>query len=234
MKQCPNCGNKYKNIGSHWRQSSCEYKELSTVEEDIIIGLLMGDGSLDKCNKSPRLEVSMISKKYLNYLHKKFGILSAGVKFKQSASKSAKENRDRGFSSNAKEENYSDLYRWRTITHPELEKFNDWYTESGKVWPEDIKLTPTVLKHWYCGDGCYKNNNYDKFIQISMSNEYKNTEKVDKYFENSSLPKPNKYETWERKDGSIKCDAKFTVEDSKKLWKYMGDPLPDFEYKWPS
>jgi len=66
-----------------------------------------------------------------------------------------------------------------------------------------------------------------------MANEIENTEKVGQMFENVGLPSPSNYNISERKDGSETCNAQFTVDQSKELWEYMGEPLPDFEYKWP-
>jgi len=96
------------------------------------------------------------------------------------------------------------------------------------VWPEKIELTPTVLKHWYCGDGNWNNGSCNNSIQISMANEKENTDKITQMFINVGLPAPSNYNI-----SGKRCAAQFTVEQSKELWEYMGEPLPDFEYKWP-
>jgi len=101
------------------------------------------------------------------------------------------------------------------------------------VWPEDIELTPTVLKHWYCGDGHWHNSEANNCISIAMANEISNTNKIDEIFRNVGIQAPSNYSSSERKGGSFTCNADFTVEQSKELWEYMGKPLPDFEYKWP-
>ena len=102
------------------------------------------------------------------------------------------------------------------------------------MWPEDIELTPTVLKHWYVGDGHCDNSSSHNHIQISVSNEVKNTEKVFKYFSNVGLPQPSNHHISEQiKSENKKCDIVWGVEESYELWDYMGEPLPDFNYKWP-
>lgn len=233
---CPSCGKNFERIGQHWSMSSsCEYPELTANQKDIITGVLMSDGYIDhgRNEENPRLAVKMITPDYLYYLDKEFPALGTGVKLCLTAEESAKQNRKTGFSTNAKSENYSDVYRWQTRGHPELQEFSDWYSSGEKVWPENIGLTPTVLKHWYCGDGYWNNNSSQNHIKICMANEVENIEKVNKIFKSAGLPTPSNYNIHERKNGSLNCSAYFTIEQSKELWNYMGSPLPGFEYKWP-
>jgi hypothetical protein len=125
------------------------------------------------------------------------------------------------------------MYRWRSRNLPELHQYADWYSSGEKVWPADIDLTPTTLKHWYCGDGTYDNHNTSNHIKIAMSNEVDNTDKVEQLFENAGLPAPSNWDINKRPPGGRICNARFTVDQSYELWEYMGEPLPDFAYKWP-
>ena len=224
MAQCPNCGEEYARLGTHWAFNSSHRPELTQKQLEITTGLLMGDGWIDPNGKNFYLLTSMISPNYLEYLDNIFGCLGTGVRLEKTAAESAKRNRDSGFRPNAKEENYSDLYTFQTRSHPKFNEFRDWYATGEKVWPENIELTPTVLKHWYVGDGHYDDKNTNNYISIGMYNEIENTEKVSQYFTNVGLPEPSNYTADE---------AVWTVEDSYTLWDYMGEPLPDFEYKWP-
>jgi hypothetical protein len=188
----------------------------------------MGDGYLCRTNKNPRLKVVMVSKNYLEYLDNIFGCLSTGVKFKQTAAESAQDCKDRGFSPNAKEENYSDVYELYTASLPEFNDF-DWYKSGKKVWPKDIKLTPTVLKHWFVCDGSFNN-----IISFTTSKEVENIDKIDMYFERVGLPSPSNYYTKVQKYNDNKyCKISFNQSESEELFEYMGEPLPDFGYKWP-
>lgn len=234
-EKCPDCGKKYERVGHHWTMSSsCSYPNYTEKQKQIITGLLMGDASVTVSeNRKPMLSIDTITPKYLNYISKQFGILSGEITKTLTAKENAQRLRNSGFSKNAKEENYSDVYSLRLKRHPELKEFRNWYSTGKKIWPEDIELTPTVLKHWYCCDGCWKNKGNANNIQISISDQFEYKEKINDYFISSNLPKPSSYTSWERKDGSIKGDITWTTEQSKKLWQYMGEPLPDFEYKWP-
>jgi hypothetical protein len=196
----------------------------------------MGDGCINrgyKNSQNPRIQCEMISKDYLKYLDDIFGAIGCGVSLNCTAEESAEHCRESGFSPNASAENYSDLYVWRSRSHPELQEFAKWYNTGEKVWPSDISLTPTVLKHWYCGDGTYNNRKSQNHIIISCAKQYKNTEKIDGVFSRQGLPEPSNYNIYERDDGSVNCMLSFTVKDSQEIFSYMGGPLPGFEYKWP-
>lgn len=233
--ECNQCNKEFSCIGKHWSQSTtCDHRSISNREKEIITGVVMGDGTVvqqkDVCN--PHLQVVMISYDYLDYLCQNFGNLSSSISEHQTAEESAKNALKTGFSEVAETKNYNDMYMFRTISHPELQEFRNWYSTGEKIFPKYITLTPTVLKHWYCCDGTYCNNGSNKHMSISAANERGNKEKIDQLFELSSLPTP-KYIISEREDGSKKCEARFTVEESNIIWEYMGKPLPSFEYKWP-
>ena len=145
----------------------------------MVVGILMGDGCIDGSGKNPRLIITMTSPNYLEYVAENFDILGGDVRLYTTAEENAKNSRYSGLNPNADSDNYSDIYRWCSIKHPELEEFAEWYESGGKMWPENIKLTPTVLKHWYCGDGHWNNNGSANYIAIAMLNEVDNLEKVD-------------------------------------------------------
>jgi hypothetical protein len=233
MVECPVCGKEYKNLATHWHHSPSHRPDLTQKQIEITTGLLMGDGCADKCSRNSRVKCAMISPNYLEYINDIFGCLATGVSLRETAAESAKNNRDTGFRPDAKEENYSDVYKWQTRTHPKFNEFREWYSSGEKVWPKDIELTPTVLKHWYVGDGYYSNKQGNDRIEIAMSNETENTKKVSQYFTDVGLPQPSNYGISTRKSGDKTCDAQWDVEDSHILWEYMGEPLPDFKYKWP-
>jgi len=60
-----------------------------------------------------------------------------------------------------------------------------------------------------------------------MTNEKENQMKIESMFEDAGFTVSNWNTTGNR------FHARFTVSESKKMWNYMGDPLPSFSYKWP-
>jgi len=121
---CQQCGNEYQRIGTHWSHpnSSCSHPSFTDHQQEIITGLLMGDGSIDNSRKNPRIETQMISPNYLEYIADEFGVLGSEVSLAMTAAENAKAKRDSGFSPNANAENYSDVYRWCSMSHVVVKK----------------------------------------------------------------------------------------------------------------
>jgi len=214
---CNSCGKRFEHIGNHWRYKPEHRPNISENQIEILTGILMGDGSLYRDSKNVSFRVGNTNVEYLEYLDGKFQDISNGVTLSQTSESVASS----GFGSNNSEE-YKDIYLWRTTSHPQLNKFRNWYSAGEKVWPEHIELTPRVLKNWYCCDG---STNDSGWIKFTLRNEFHNKCKIENYFRDSGLPLPNRW--------SENKDACWSVKNSKKLWKYMGSPLPGFEYKWP-
>jgi len=232
--KCPGCGNDYDSLGGHWRYNPEHRPKITKHQHEILTGIVMGDGHVDRPNGGkPRLNIQMITKEYLEYIDKKFGILSTGVRL----SKTAEDMKENARSTNSVTEeyhNFSDVYYMQTRRHPELCRYDKWYSTGKKVW-DDIKLTPTVLKHWYVCDGGMVKQKYGKGrIVISAHNEVGNEEKINKMFRDENLPTPKHVVREDERYSTGKSyQLKFTVSETDYILKYMGyKPLPGFEYKW--
>jgi len=96
-KVCNQCGNEYQLIGGHWSQSSdCSHPSFTQHQKEIIIGLLMGDGWIDRHgNKNPYLKCEMVSENYLQHIDKNFGVFGNGVSMRMTAAESAEKVRER-------------------------------------------------------------------------------------------------------------------------------------------
>jgi len=235
--KCGNCGEEFGQLGKHWAYStSCSHPKLSKKQKEVVTGLLMSDGTVstnpnDKSN--PRLQCKMINKKFLEYIDKEiFPKLGLGVKKTRTAKESLKDLEERRFRTTGDLENYNDIYSWQTRRLPDFRIFYDWYSSGEKIFPEDIKLTSKVLKYWYVGDGSYNKKNGKRHIQIAMSNERENKDKIETYFKEAGLPEPNSWNENKREDGSLRCSAVWNVSESKELLNYMGEPIKGFGYKW--
>jgi len=221
---CHECGREYQKIAMHWRQSSCAYPDLSDYQHDVVVGLLMGDGSLVRETVSPSVNVIMTTKSYLQHLSTDcFPVCSGGVYLRFTSEEAAAQVRRSGWHDDAKAKDYSDIYQFTTMCHPELERYESWYLTGEKVFPENIELTPTSLKHWYVGDGCLERG---KDPKITTCNEFESKEKINSMFYKVGLT--GFY--WNEADKSIR----FREEGTENFFNYVGrDPLPGFEYKWP-
>lgn len=213
-------------MASHWaHSSSCDYPQFSGKQEDIIRGLMFGDGSLTfrDSDYNTRLSVTMIVKDLLNHLSTEFPNHDTRVNLHSTAENTAQKLVESGFSPETDVEDCHDSYIFR-FTNPSLDMFTDWYEDEGLVWPDDVPMSPTTLKYWYCSDGTTNTSNS---IRVSISSQKFESEsgqkKARRYFEDTPVPEPSF-------SGHHMCW--YGEEDVSEVLDYMGQPLPGFEYKW--
>lgn len=150
MVICQECGCSKERIGQHWAMSDCSYPK---IDKSMVDGLLLGDGDIPHQNKNAELRVRNTNKKWLNELS---NIISEsyGPYLERGAEEIAKMNKQSGFSENVNIENYNDLYVWKTPSNERLNKHRErWWKTGEKRVPEDLELTPTVIRNWMAGDG---------------------------------------------------------------------------------
>jgi hypothetical protein len=192
--------------------SNCNEPEITDKQHEIFTGLMMGDGSTSSSDdRKPYIQVTMKNKEFLNWLDSELGILSTGVR----------EVEGTGFAEG------SIYYKLITRRLNSLKIYDDWYGENGKVFPNDITLSPLTLKIWYCCDGDKSVDNrwsVKEYARISSHNEVQNKSKINKYFDELNFS-PN----WN--DGGRFTFGRY---GSYEFWNYIGEPLPGFEYKWPN
>lgn len=230
---CPECGRHFKGLGHHWRHEPSHRPSFTDEQHQILTGLVLGDGTVDFHHKNARVMVKMISRNYLRYVDRMFGVLGSSIRLNSTAEEAAEMCRKSGFAENPQVGNYSDVYIWGTRCHPEIQEFVDWYETGEKAFPEDIELTPTVLRHWYVGDGHYLQNDSDH-IFITMCNEVDRTDNVECMFERADLPTPCNWSIRpQQKGGGMACAAYWSKKGTVDLFEYMGHSLPDFGYKFP-
>lgn len=234
MKTCPTCGDNFDKLGMHWQYNENHIESLSDKQLEILTGLLMSDGTLYRQCKNPYFQCDMVTKKYLNWLdEEKFPLFGSGVRLVSTAKENAKRARDSEFSPDAKAENYSDVYRWSTMSLEELQVLADWYTTGEKVWPcDEINLTPKILKHLYIGDGHYSVNSDSQRISIATSHIEGRKESIANMFSRVGFPVENFYQQQITQDCK-KTAMTFTESMSVEMFEYMGSPPPGFKYKWP-
>lgn len=224
---CPGCGSEFTNkgIGHHWRQSNCSQPEITSYQEDLVTGLLMGDGCIESRKSGSILYLGMINKPFLDWVDDQFGLLSTGVKKRDTAAESAERARKSGFRPSAKSENYHDVYMMRTRTLSDLDEFRGWYSTGQKVFP-DVELTPTIAKMWYCTDGGLAASKLGRNqAQIRCRNESERIGYLVKMFNDVGFNP-----TVTNNDTRLCFDSNETEE----FLNWMGDPAPGFEYKWVS
>lgn len=119
---------------------------ISEYEKEILIGELLGDGSL-KMDCKGSLPYYRHSSKYSSYLEWLASVLPS-FKWSEISTTTHK-------TLSKKNGEFVISYGVRSQCHPglaELQKM--FYDENNmKHIPSDLKITPTILRHWFLGDG---------------------------------------------------------------------------------
>lgn len=219
--ECPGCGRNFEGLGQHWRFSQECVPSLTEHQHKIITGSMMGDGCVVKTKETarPHFKLRVIKREYLESVRKQFGKLMTDVRLENKAENNPYSNHD--------------VYGVQTRNLSELEQYIDWYRTGSKVWPDNISITPTVMKHWFVQDGTKKKrkSHWRPRCAIQLDNERGNSEKVLSYFDNSDCPGPDRWSEYES-NGKENTRIVWNVKSAEYLYDYMGTPPKGFEYKW--
>lgn len=224
MAECPSCGSEFDRLGLHWWHGSCPYPDIDEGDRELFIGLLMGDGSIpDRRSDTSIFHIPMINRRFLQWLDEQLGVLTTGVRLKKTAAELAENNRRSGFSPEADEGDYHDMYTVWTRSHKFFDELRDqWYTEGKKRFPEDLELTPTRTKYWYLSDGYLDIGRWGRpRLEIKSRNESNRADALISLFESQGFSP-----VFHRNE------LRFTCDDTERLLSWMGSPPPGFEYKW--
>lgn len=201
--------------------------------KEVLIGELLGDGSIISPNAySAVFSINTSNKLYLEWLRQIFisnQLMTGEI--------SSRENK----SFKLKTGEWPIIHRLQTKRYAELLNYRLWFYPDGKkIIPIDIILTPTVVLHWYLGDGGYRNqiilytngfslhdNNIlvDKLNSIGLPFELAETRrKIDGITRKKSENNEPEY--------YLRLKSKY----SKDFFNYIGDHPPTlytYKHKWP-
>ncbi len=217
-QQCPNCKKEFISVGSHYSQSKCGYPDISDRQEEVCIGMLMGDAYINEHSDSGNsmLRTKMINKEFLDWLSDELLEISSNLELVMTASESFDDASSRFENSVTCSDNYSDIYEYRTIRHPYFNELREWYSCGKKRFPDNLELTPLIAKLWYVCDGSWDNR-----VSIYSDNESSRPEYLKSLFKNWDVK-------WQDSSNAIR----FTRSDSDDFLSWIGEPVPGFEYKW--
>lgn len=200
-KECPNCGESYESLGRHW--ATCGYPELSDKQKEIMVGCLMGDGTIDNRDRDhPRFTLVNTNPDYARHVWEKLQPFATFTSY------------------SPKRENRSRNYKVR-VTHPWVSTLAEWYGGDGKRFP-NVDLSPTVLKHWYCCDGSKQVNSAGgERFQIGAANEEDRPDHILYLFKDTPV------------DVSMSGHDIYCSYNDTTPWEYMGEPPEGMGFKWP-
>jgi uncharacterized Zn-finger protein len=218
--RCPYCGQWYELVASHWTKSSCQYPPFTARKQEILTGMMLGDGYMK--NTGGRFGCKMTNKTFIEWLAKQLGWLAHDVRLKQTATESAKDLRERGFSGDTDATDCRDKYRFWTVTHPALQQFCDWYDDDGNIhFPTDLSLTPLSLKLWYVSDGGLDCSQKHPRIYFGSANEQERPDAI------MSMLKGCGFDV-----SQSGYNFRLPTAQTEDFLDYIGSPPPGFEYKW--
>jgi recombination protein RecA len=129
---------------SHTREANrLKSIKLLPLEKEVIVGCLIGDGSLEKSGEHYRLRIGHTIR-HRDYVRWKYNLLQRIC---------------------ITEPRYvpaTRSLRIGTIGHPELSEIRyKWYLNGVKTIPLDFKLTPLMIAIWFMDDGCKQGKSVD-------------------------------------------------------------------------
>jgi len=181
--------------------------------------MLLGDANISShALGNPGLDVEMVNREFLDWFDEQMEVFTTGVRLRRTAEESRDQSLETGFLS-AQDSNYHDTFRVRMRRLPELQQFEEWYSTGEKVFPNNLELTPTIAKMWYCSDGGVKIR--ESIVRISSYNESDRKEYIVNLFDNIGFDIRFSSQT-------IRLDKQSSYE----FLDWIGSPPPGFEYKW--
>jgi hypothetical protein len=182
---------------------------LTERQKSIIIGCLLGDGSM-RCKSNALLEINhaLKEKVYVDWKYKElFNLVNTSPRIRQSNAERV-------------------AYRFTTLSLPALTKiYKQFYCDGKKILPKDIKLNPLTIAIWFMDDGCKSYNAVYFNSQYFSKNEQQHLIKLLKqqYGITATLNKDKHYYRIRIAVNSVKVLKNLIVP-------YM---LPELLYKFP-
>jgi Mor family transcriptional regulator len=174
--QCKRPDNIIQIINSkHPGQKYKKLPQLNQLQQDVLIGSLLGDGSINKpysvqgrgnakFSKTQKLD----RKPYLDWHSEIMGEYSSGVVPVYSSEKLVKG--ENGIIERHHAQKHLSAYRFDTFSHPNITKLRkEWYPNDIKQIPTNLVLNPQRIAIWYFDDG---SNNEKQRYAVLCTNSF--------------------------------------------------------------
>lgn len=196
---------------------------LTKIQQEVLYGALLGDGSLQMAKRGVNANFCYLSKssshvKYVMDFFKDFWI-GKEIKNSQYFDKRT-----------CKKYHHSYLRTYTNATF--TEEYFKWYKNNKKHIPKDLKLTPMICLIWYIGDGGICHTKRSEHIKLSTQCFSKEE------LENILLPQLKRFEASLMKSdiGKDKKQQYFIYiphRKEKDFLNYIGKcPFDEYQYKW--
>lgn len=178
------------------RLEQMENDKLTSLQQEILIGHLLGDGGLcigTRCiNARFRIQRKLEDKDYL---------LWSADHFKDFTSDNGV--REKARFDTRTQKTYFSITLQTNVHTIFTEYYNKWYPEGKKVVPKDLILTPRIIAVWFADDGCVQHV-YNKGLHIEFSTkgfpkndvDFLYDQLINLYGDKISLYKTSEKEQW--------------------------------------
>lgn len=178
--------------------------ELTERDEQLITGKLMGDGWVQRRehsdNSKPCVGVRNSNPFYVKWFRRQLSIDCGRVSCDGKG-----------------------RYQFYTTSLEELNKFADWYSSGKKRYPDNLELTPELVRIWYCDDGTLQFSGANTVsIRLCSDKEKDRIEWLQSLFQDEGF-----YPSVQTRGRLY-----FGVDEVEPLLDWMGGPPEGMEYKW--
>lgn len=133
-------------------------KQLSSSQQDILLGCMLGDGHIDKRGRF-KIEQSVENERYVDHLFAQLSPFSTALK----TQKARRPDSDGRIDDAHWDGTFIYKRRFQTFKcNVFYELRSVWYPNGVKIVPKSILLNENVLLHWFCQDG----SNVSGFIRL--------------------------------------------------------------------
>lgn len=220
-ERCPTCGNWYEILTSHWSRSSCPYPSISEYRWELMKGMMLGDGGVDRSGTNPYVEFYNTNKTFLEWLSNKLGWITTEVRRKKTAVESSQDTR-KTLGRDTQPEDCVDCYRCPTRCMPIFDEFASWYNTGEIRFPRDLSVSPTSLRMWYVSDGGFNWGSTNPRVKFASHNESERPEAIINALEEHGFTVGHSNESFQ-----------LSTDNTEDFFDLIGhDPVAGFEYKW--
>lgn len=197
--------------------------KLTSIQQQVLDGALLGDGSLiiHKNGVNAYLSYLSKSKQHVEFVMNYFQDFLTDSGYKDSSY----------FDKRTQKEYFHTAAKTKSL-NIFTQQYSRWYVNKKKHIPEDLKISPLVCLIWYIGDGGLIKANKSQYIKLSTQCFSKEEQEL--YL----LPQLKQFEAKLMKaDLSKMGEQQYYIyiphQKVKEFLQYIGDcPFSDYQYKW--
>lgn len=230
-RKCPLCDHQSESLGQHFRHSDHGYPDIPPHKKEMLTGHVMGDAAYCRGSKTGSLIWNMTNLEYMRWLKDELGWVCNSINLYRTSDESAQLNfleernfplDEEAYMLSSDPDDYKQVYQSYTVSHPWINKL-DWLDDEGnKRFPETLRLTPLMVKVWYCDDGNLNWHETGRPVsKITATSQMNILESL-----------ANKFEDVVCRPKVSKGMLKFNVDETEELLQWMGEAPSGMEYKF--